>query len=85
MNEFDWSECPAVWRDPQRMGGQWCFNLTRLPISYLFDNLAEGVSLGEFCEWYPPVTKEQCHEVLEFAAIRSASPVRDDASLAVAA
>ncbi len=85
MKEFDWSECPAVWRDPERMGGQWCFNLTRLPISYLFDNLAQDVSVEEFCEWYPPVTKEKCHEVLEFAATRSSSAIRDTASLAVAA
>ena len=77
MKEFDWSECPAVWRDPERMGGQWCFNRTRLPISYLFDNLADGASLADFAEWYEPVSIEQCHEVLEFAARHSSLTMRE--------
>ncbi|TLD70178.1 DUF433 domain-containing protein [Phragmitibacter flavus] len=72
MIEFDWSECPAVWRDPERMGGLWCFDQTRLPISYLFENLGRGVTLEEFVDWYPPVTMEHCRAVLEFAAQRSA-------------
>lgn len=78
MKEFDWSECPAVWRDPERMGGQWCFNKTRLPISYLFDNLAEGVTFEEFLEWYAPIDIEQCHEVLRFAAKRSSQSMREE-------
>ncbi len=76
--EFDWSECPAVWRDPERMGGQWCFNQTRLPISYLFNNLAEGASLEDFVNWYEPLSIEQCHEVLRFAASHSSQNFRDE-------
>lgn len=68
MNEIDWSDCPAVWRDPMRMGGQWCFDQTRLPIRLLFANLAEGVSVEQFCEWHPPVTRAQCEEVLAWIA-----------------
>ncbi len=54
------------------MGGQWCFDQTRLPISYLFDNLAQGVTLENFVDWYDPLDIEQCHEVLRFAAQHSA-------------
>ena len=82
MKEFDWSECPAAWRNPERMGGVWCFNHTRLPISYLFDNLARGVSLDEFVEWYPPMTKEQCREVLEFAAKHSSETMNRELAAA---
>ena len=66
MKEIEWSECKAVWSDPERLGGQWCFDQTRLPIRCLFENLGEGASLADFCEWYPPVTQEQCREVLAF-------------------
>ena len=69
--EFDWSDCPAVWRDPGRMGGQWCFAQTRLPIAYLFEHLADGGSLDDFVDWYAPLDPALCHEVLLFAASHS--------------
>ncbi len=81
MKEFDWSECPEVWRDSQRMGGQWCFDQTRLPISYLFANLADGVTVEEFAEMYE-VDAESCHEVLRFAAVHSTRPAADNLAIA---
>ena len=71
--EFDWSECPAVWRDPERMSGKWCFNKTRLPLDTLFGHLAFGSSIEEFIEWYPGVEHALIVEVLKFAAKMSAS------------
>jgi len=77
MKEINWSECKAVWVDPERMGGQWCFNETRLPIKFLFANLAEGVSVEDFCEWYPPVTPQMCREVLAFVGHELNMPRND--------
>jgi uncharacterized protein (DUF433 family) len=77
MKEIDWSECKTVWSDPARLGGQLCFTQTRLPIRFLFENLAEGVSLEDFCDWYPPVTKQQCREVLAFVGHELGSPRSD--------
>jgi uncharacterized protein (DUF433 family) len=69
--EIDWSECPAVWRDAERMSGVWCFAQTRLPISTLFDHLALGRSIDEFIEWYPPMDVERVGDTLRFVASHS--------------
>lgn len=82
MNEFDWSQCASVWRDPGRMAGQWCFKQSRMPVKFLFSNLSKGVTLDEFCEWFPPVTRAQCEDVLAFAAQRSAFSMAIEPGLA---
>ncbi len=64
---MDWSQCPAVDRDPLKMGGVWCFAGTRLAVASLLENLELGATVDEFVEWFPPVTVEQVGEVLEFA------------------
>ena len=65
---IDWSSCPAVERDPQRVSGVWVFRGTRVPVSALFENLEDGAQLQEFIEWFPGVTLEQARAVLEHAA-----------------
>ena len=65
---IDWSTCPAVERDPQRMSGAWVFRGTRVPVAALFENLEDGVSVGEFVTLFPGVTLEQARAVLEHAA-----------------
>ena len=40
----DWESCPAVESVPGRLSGAWVFTGTRVPVSSLFANLAEGVS-----------------------------------------
>jgi uncharacterized protein (DUF433 family) len=72
---IDWSQCPAVDRKPGRVGGAWCFRETRLPVSFLFDNLEKGASVDEFLEWFPVVTRDQVTEVLEFAKRTLEEPV----------
>ena len=64
----NWSNCPAVERDPRRMSGAWVFRGTRVPVSALFENLEDGAQLSEFVAWFPGVTVEQARAVLEFAA-----------------
>lgn len=65
---IDWSSCPDVERDPDRLSGAWVFKGTRVPVSALFENLEEDASLHEFVEWFPGVTLVQARHVLEHAA-----------------
>jgi hypothetical protein len=53
-------------------GGAWeseapCFYGTRLPVSSLFENLEAGVSLDDWLDAFPSVTREQAVRVLEHA------------------
>ena len=68
---IDWSSCPAVERDPQRVSGAWVFRGTRVPIAALFENVEDGALVSQFVEWFPGVTLEQVRAVLEHA-VRSA-------------
>jgi uncharacterized protein (DUF433 family) len=70
---IDWSSCPAVERDPERVSGAWIFRGTRVPVAALLENLEDGASTSQFAEWFPGVTVEQIHAVLEYAAQSSAS------------
>jgi uncharacterized protein (DUF433 family) len=72
---MDWSQCKAVDRNPKKMGGVWCFAGQRLAVASLFDHLEGGSSIDEFLEWFPGVTAEQVHEVLEFAKASLEQPV----------
>jgi uncharacterized protein (DUF433 family) len=64
---LDWSSCPAVERDPQRVSGAWVFRGTRVPVAALFENLEDGAQIAQFAEWFPGVTLEQIRAVLEHA------------------
>ena len=69
---LDWSQCPAVESVPGRMSGAWVFRGTRMPVSVIFENLEDGMTIDEITEQFP-VTREQVKTVLEFAA-RSLDP-----------
>ena len=51
--------------DPEIMSGAPVFTGTRVPVSALLDNLEAGVSLDEFLENFPTVTREQVVKILE--------------------
>lgn len=72
---IDWSTCPAVERDPDRVSGAWVFRGTRVPVSALFENLEDGAPVDQFVEWFPGVTLAQARAVLEHVA-RSALAVQ---------
>ena len=55
----DWSACPAVERDPEKLGGALVFRGTRMPVATLFENLKSGATVDEFLEWFPGTTREQ--------------------------
>lgn len=71
---IDWSSCPAVERDPERVGGAWVFKGMRVPVAALFENLEGGAQITEFVAWFPGVTVEQARAVLEHAARSALAP-----------
>lgn len=53
--------------DPEILSGATVFRGTRVPVAALLDNLAAGLTLDEFLDNFPTVTREQALQVLEFA------------------
>lgn len=45
--------------DKDILGGRPVFNGTRVPVESLFDYIADGISLEDFLDEFPTVTKEQ--------------------------
>lgn len=52
--------------DKDVLSGAPVFEGTRVPVSALLDNLEVGVSLDEFLENFPTVTRVQAVQVLEY-------------------
>ncbi len=52
--------------DKDILGGQTVFKGTRVPIETLFFHIEEGVSLDEFLDDFPTVTREQAIALLEW-------------------
>lgn len=71
---IDWSTCSAAERDSARVSGAWVFRGTRVPIAALFENLEDGVPIGEFVELFAGVSLEQARSVLEHAARSTLTP-----------
>lgn len=67
-------ENPLIWINPGRMSGASCFYKTRLPVESLFENLEGGVSLEEWLDAFPSVTREQAVAVLEYAHSKPLQP-----------
>jgi uncharacterized protein (DUF433 family) len=53
--------------NPEILGGTPVFRGTRVPVDALLTNLEAGVSMDEFLENFPSVSREQAVEVLEFS------------------
>ena len=56
-----------IWVDPERLSGVPCFTGTRVPVDSLFTNLESGLSLDQYLDCFPDVTREQAVAVLEYA------------------
>ncbi len=54
--------------DKEILGGNPVFKGTRVPIETLFFHLEQGISLDEFLEDFPSVTKKQAMAVIEIAS-----------------
>lgn len=63
-----WSTCPAVESVPGKVSGAWVFKDTRMPVSAVFENLEDGVTIDELIELYDGLTRDQVEAVLDFAA-----------------
>lgn len=53
--------------DNDILGGQAVFLGTRVPVETLFDHLEAGISLDEFLEDFPTVSREQAIALLDTA------------------
>lgn len=53
--------------DPEILGGTPVFRGTRVPVDALLSNLEAGLSLDEFLENFPTVSREQVRQVLSFS------------------
>lgn len=68
MAALDWSQCPAVESIPGKVSGAWVFRGTRMPVSVVFENLQDGMTMDELMEQYDGLTRDQIVAVLDFAA-----------------
>lgn len=53
--------------DPELMGGTPVFRGTRVPVQSLIDHLQGNISLEDFLDNFPSVSKEQAIELLTIA------------------
>jgi len=72
---LDWPQCSAVESVPGKMSGAWVFRGTRMPVVAVFENLEDGLTIGEIVELYDGLMKEQVQALLNFVA-RSLETVR---------
>jgi len=74
---LDWSQCSAVESVPGKLGGAWVFKNTRMPVSVVFENLEDGLTIEQLTKTYAGLTREQVQSVLDFAARSLSSPTAD--------
>ncbi len=60
-------EGQLITSDPEILGGTPVFAGTRVPVAVLFENLADGLSLGEILDSYPTLKRDQAVEALRQA------------------
>jgi len=75
MAALDWSQCPAVESIPGKVSGAWVFKNTRMPVTTVFENLQDGMTIDELIETFDGLTREQIESVLKFVAQSLEVPV----------
>lgn len=63
---MDWK--PYITTHPEIMHGAVCFRGTRIPVSVVLDNLAEGETPAAILEQYPALKLEHIPAALGYAA-----------------
>jgi uncharacterized protein (DUF433 family) len=53
---------------PGKVSGAWVFKDTRMPVSAVFENLEDGITIDELVALYDGLTREPVQAVLDFAA-----------------
>ena len=66
IDEKEFKFLPST-SDPDIVSGVPVFKGTRVPVEALLTNLEAGLSLDEFIENFPTVTRQQAIQVLEFS------------------
>jgi uncharacterized protein (DUF433 family) len=64
---LDWSQCESVESVPGKLGGAWVFRGTRIPVSVVFENMDDGLTISEIVALYEGLSLENVHAVLDFA------------------
>lgn len=49
---LDWSQCSAVESIPGKVSGAWVFRGMRMPVSIVFENLEDGMTIDELMEQF---------------------------------
>lgn len=65
---LDWSQCPEVERVPGKVSGAWVFRGTRIPVSAVFENLEDGLTIDQIAGMFDGLSREQVKAVLDFTA-----------------
>ncbi len=75
---LDWSQCNAVESIPGKLGGAWVFHGTRIPVSVVFENMDDGLTISEIVALYEGLTLQNVHAVLDFAcrSLETPAPTR---------
>ena len=63
----EWHLCTSVESHSGLLSGAWVFRGTRVPISALFENLRDGLTVNEFVNLYPGVDLIDVTKVLKHA------------------
>lgn len=64
---MDWK--PYITTDPQIMHGAACFTGTRIPVSVVLDNLADGETAERILGQYPSLRPEHIPAAIAYAAV----------------
>jgi uncharacterized protein (DUF433 family) len=63
---MDWK--PHITADPQIMHGTVCFRGTRIPVSVVLDNLADGETAQRILDQFPTLKPEHISAAIAYAA-----------------
>lgn len=66
MNTYTWQEQIEI--NPNICHGKPCIKGTRIMVSVILDNLAEGLTLEEIIADYPPLNVAQIRSAIAYAA-----------------
>ncbi|SPE44889.1 conserved hypothetical protein [Candidatus Sulfotelmatobacter sp. SbA7] len=72
---LDWSQCAAVESVPGKVSGAWVFRGTRIPVTAVFENLEDGLTIKEIVQMFDGLTREQVQAVLDFTAHKTPAPI----------
>lgn len=71
-NTIDWSACPLVQRDPEKLGGAPNINGMRIGPEAIVDNFEAGLSIQEIVEQFPGVSADEVRTILAYAEAQGA-------------